>query len=206
MTTPLYNSLSPHGQSRFGWTLGATLGGVSLAYTVFGLIPYLYFAGVIGEEKMASSITLDLPRVWWAFLIQAAYCLALAFSYPFMLAPAIAICEKPLIPRFLAPVANETHRLRRNIFRALIVACTLIVSLAGSEMLNNFVSLIGAFCCAPLAFVYPCLFHIILVRPTGFFNRAADVAMIVFGTAVFGFSTWQAIAGWASSPVQPCLH
>ena len=46
MTTPLYNSLSPKGQARFPWTLACTLAGVSVAYVVFGLVPYLYFAGV----------------------------------------------------------------------------------------------------------------------------------------------------------------
>jgi len=46
MTTPLYNSLSPSGQQRFPVTLALTLFGVSIAYVVFGLVPYLYFAGV----------------------------------------------------------------------------------------------------------------------------------------------------------------
>lgn len=204
MTTPLYNSLSPRGQSRFGWILGCTLCGVSLAYVIFGLVPYLWFAGV-QDVIMSAGVTLYLPRVWWAYLIKGAYCIALAFSYPFMLAPAVAICEKPLVPRFLAPVASETHRIRRNIFRTFIVCCTLAVSVAGADMLNNFVSLIGAFCCAPLAFVYPCLFHLIIIKPTNWSSRFADVAMIVFGTAVFGFSTWQAIAGWSSSVMQPCI-
>ena len=70
MTTPLYNSLSPRGQARFPWTLALTLGGVSVAYVVFGLVPYLYFAGV-QHVTMTSAVTLNLPRVWWAFVIKA---------------------------------------------------------------------------------------------------------------------------------------
>jgi len=47
MTTPLYNSLSPIGQARFPRTLVLTLSGVTVAYVVFGIVPYLYFAGVL---------------------------------------------------------------------------------------------------------------------------------------------------------------
>lgn len=91
MTTPLYNSLSPRGQARFPWTLATTLGGVSVAYVVFGLVPYLYFAGKsslaslyssfsvshphphpgVTGITMTSAVTLDLPRLWWAYMIKA---------------------------------------------------------------------------------------------------------------------------------------
>ena len=85
MTTPLYNSLSPTGQARFPKTLTLTLGGVTAAYVVFGLVPYLYFAGVLVRtwpmctpstctqgivngafvqgDTLSSSVTLVLPRV-----------------------------------------------------------------------------------------------------------------------------------------------
>lgn len=91
-----------------------------------------------------ASITLLLPRVWWATVIQAGYCIALAASFPFMLSPAIAICEKALVPTCLAPVVNETRGVwLRNAFRAFFVAVTLVFSLVGVEQLGNFVSLIG---------------------------------------------------------------
>ena len=146
-------------------------------------------------------------------LPSVADCLALVFTYPFMFAPAIAICEKALVPKFFAPVVNETHGVwRRNTFRGVLVACTLAVSLVGARQLNNFVSLIGAFCCgearawdagrpparyccilvphtpaAPLAFVYPCAFHLVLmpemgrlskVRPSRFDERGCGCGLL----------------------------
>jgi len=103
---------------------------------------------IVQNLTMTSAVTLNLPTAWWAYAIKAGYCVALMFSYPFMFAPAVAICEKALVPKYLAPVVRETHGVwRRNCFRACLVTCTLLVSLAGAQQLNNFVSLIGAFCC-----------------------------------------------------------
>jgi len=61
-----------------------------------------------------------------------------------MFSPVVAICEKALVPQYLAPVVNETYGgWRRNAFRGVLVAIALAVSLAGSAQLNNFVALIG---------------------------------------------------------------
>lgn len=110
---------------------------------------------------------------------SVADCLALVFTYPFMFAPAIAICEKALVPKFFAPVVNETHGVwRRNTFRGVLVACTLAVSLVGARQLNNFVSLIGAFCCgAPRALVSGCAPLRVIAPPTPHACSAAGLCV-----------------------------
>jgi proton-coupled amino acid transporter len=150
---------------------------------------------------MTDSVTLNLPRVWWSYLIQASYCLALVFSYPLMLFPAIRVLEKAVTPRFL--VDDGTTKWRKNAFRGLIVAATLGVALGGSEQLNNFVSLVGCFCCTPLAFIYPCLFHLRLVKGTPW-TRATNIAVIIMGLAIFVWSTYEAIAQWTVQTIEPC--
>ena len=93
---------------------------------------------------------------------------------------------------------------RSNIFRSFVVAVTLLVALVGSTQLDNFVSLIGCFCCTPLAFIYPCYFHLKLVKNASQSARAVDWAIIIFGVGVFFFSTYEAIAGWSISVIDPC--
>lgn len=261
MVVPIYDALSPIQQRKFPVTMSITLAGIALVYITVGMVPYIYLAGM-ANIPIQDAVTLNLPRVWWSYLITAGYCLALLFSYPLMLFPAVKILEKwvsPYLFTYRTPGRHGTNdgsedeeilmnknkklqyhfddddvyvdnttdepdeegndtpkqqqilhkgyfRWRRNIYRAGIVAVTLLIAYVGSEQLDNFVSLIGAFCCAPLAFVYPCLFHYILVPNTSKFSKLVDISIMIFGMGVLAFSTYEAIAGWSISPINPCLR
>ena len=99
-----------------------------------------------------------------------------------------------------------SNRVRSNLFRAGVVAATLVIAFAGSTQLDNFVSLIGCFCCTPLAFIYPCWFHLKLVKPApGSFAHVSDWLIIAFGVGVFFFSTYEAIVGWTVTTINPCI-
>ena len=99
-----------------------------------------------------------------------------------------------------------SNRVRSNLFRAGVVATTLVIAFAGSTQLDNFVSLIGCFCCTPLAFIYPCWFHLKLVKPApGSFAHVSDWLIIAFGVGVFFFSTYEAIVGWTVTTINPCV-
>ena len=224
MVVPVYDSLSPRAQKRFPWTMSLTVAGVALLYIAVGVVPYLYVEGLLGL-KMQDAVTLQLPRVWWSYLIQAGYCLALTFSYPLMMHPAMQILEKAAGPFIFAPVSAgksavgdgasgdgsgflarlSSRRARSNAFRGFVVAVTLLVAFVGSTQLDNFVSLIGCFCCTPLAFIYPCYFHLRLVKNLSVTSRLVDYFIIAFGVAVFIFSTYEAIAGWSVTLIDPCL-
>ena len=205
MVVPVYDSLRPGLQRTFPRTLSATLFGVAAVYIIVGLVPLLYLDGM-AHVPMQDAVTLNLPRVWWSYAIIGGYCLALTFSYPLMLFPAIRIIEKALMRGKLLGRDEDGFVARRNVVRAGIVAATLGVSLAGAEQLNNFVSLIGCFCCTPLAFIYPCLFHLKLVPKAPLWVRTSNWAIMVLGLGIFVFSTYQAIATWSVSPINPCLN
>ncbi len=263
MVVPVYDSLSPAGQARFPRTLSLTLAGVAAVYIVVGLLPYLYLAGV-AHVPLQDAVTLNLPRTWWSLLVTAGYCVALLFSYPYMLFPAVAILEAAAEPHIMpagwaaarrkssggakegggggsrrgteeealalalnsggsgeegegeeaeegedesaAPAGGGLSVMwRRNLFRAAVVAVTLLVAYLGSEQLDNFVSLIGCFCCTPLAFIYPSLFHVKLLPNAPSWSRALDWAIVAFGAGVLVFSTYEAIAGWSIQTINPCV-
>lgn len=201
MVVPVYDSLRPGLAARFPALLSATLFAVAGVYVIVGLIPYLYLDGM-AHAAMADAVTLNLPRVWWAFAIQGSYCVALALSYPLMLFPAVRIIEKALTRARLMGRDADGFVARRNAVRAAIVAGTLGVALAGGDTL---VSFIGCFCCTPLAFIYPTLFHYRLVKDTGRLVRWSNLAIMGLGIGIFVFSTYEAIAQWAITPLNPCL-
>lgn len=119
--------------------------------------------------------------------------------------PAIRIIEKFAARAGVLGPDAQGFVARRNALRAAIVATTLGIALAGSEQLNNFVSLIGALACTPLAFIYPCWFHLRLHPGASLWMRASNWAIIAMGAAVTVWSTWQAIATWGVSPIDACV-
>jgi solute carrier family 36 (proton-coupled amino acid transporter) len=246
MVLPIYDALAPAQQKAFPVTMSLTLAGVALVYITVGLVPYIYLAGMAGVP-MEDAVTLNLPRVWWSYLITGGYCVALLFSYPLMLFPAVRILERAAAPYLFVvsgkeagasllmnggggggeeeeaassppskqspaatsmsgrPLPKGHFKWRRNAYRAGIVFVTLLVAYVGSEQLDNFVSLIGCFCCTPLAFIYPSLFHLRIVKGASLFSKAVDVAVLLFGVGILVFSTYEAIAGWSVVAINPCL-
>lgn len=204
MVLPVVDSLRPGMQRAFGRVMMWTLVGVAGVYIVVGMVPYVYLVGM-ARVPMQDAVTLNLPRAWWSFAIMGAYCIALAFSYPYMLFPAIRIIEKGLARGGLLGADADGFVVRRNAVRALVVATTLGIALVGAQQLNNFVSLIGALACTPLAFIYPCWFHLRLHPRASLWMRASNVAIIVLGALVTVWSTWQAIATWSVSPINACV-
>lgn len=250
MVIPIVNMLPPSQQETFPTVFARTLTAVAIIYIIVGLVPYVFLVGGYDYSTdciqglntcVQDSITLNLPKVWWSYAITFGYCLALAFSYPFMLFPAIEVLEGIWLKKFLVgwfkkegeeddeeedeedeygngseggegsderllpksernyynqgvmeggkdgfekkknkpllPVYTQNHdskdenqllhtsssvkvestslRLRKNVFRSMIVGITLIIAYVGAPQLDNMVSLIGAFCCTPIAFIFP---------------------------------------------------
>ena len=211
MTLPIYNALSLKQQKKFPWTISISLGLIATVYILVGLVPYVYFSG-FQHVVMQDIITMDLPLVWWNYLINGLYSLSLVFSYPLMLFPAVNIIEKWLLdlnylPSLTVLVGKDENRKQiwsRNVVRTGIVFITLLVAIVGSEQINNFVSLIGCFACTPLAFIYPCLFHMYII-PRTWKNFLINSMIILFGVAVTIWSTYQAIATWSINIIQPCI-
>jgi len=158
--------------------------------------------GVRGEV-LQDAVTLNLPRSWWAYIIICGYCVALVCSYVLQMFPVMRIVERGLAAVGVArdPAVDVW---KKNAARAAVVAVTLAVSYGGSSQLDNLVSLVGCFACTPLAFIFPCAFHLKLVGGSTW-QRVSNVAIIIFGCAVFVFSTYMAIKTWGQSTVNPCL-
>jgi solute carrier family 36 (proton-coupled amino acid transporter) len=143
-------------------------------------------------------------RAWWSYAIIALYCLALVFTFPLQLFPVLRIVERGLTG-FGISSASDKHLPLKRCVRAGVVALVLLISYVGSGQLNNLVSLVGCFTCTPLAFIFPCMFHLKLVPQTSLWVRVSNWAIVALGLAVFGFSTYESIATWGETVVQPCL-
>jgi proton-coupled amino acid transporter len=201
MVVPIFDSLSQQGQRRFPVILTFSLVGIASVYIIIGIIPFLYLEG-IAHVPVQDAITLNLPRAWWAYLIVVAYCIALVFSFPLMLFPAVQIVERGVAPFFWRPADKAIWK--SNLFRSAFVAIVLAVSYVGASQLDNLVSLVGCFCCTPLAFIFPAMFHYKLIGGS-FWVRLSNIVIALFGFGIFIFSTYQAISTWTISTVNSCV-
>lgn len=144
-----------------------------------GLLGYV----ACGDE-VSTLVLLDLKEGALATTVQLAFAAAIIFTFPLMMAPALQIIES----KFFAVVVNPplSRKFKKSAFRAVIVVALALVAVVGATDLDNFVSLIGAVCGVPLAFMYPAICHLRLVlRPEdGLPRRMLDVSLVIFGAAL----------------------
>lgn len=90
-----------------------------------------------------------------------------------------------------------TVTIQKNAFRGFIVACLVGIAIVGASQLESFISLIGAICCVPLAFIYPTLFHLKLVAETRWV-KVVDIFIAGFGILAFIGCTAITIYVWVT--------
>jgi len=121
---------------------------------------------------------------------QVGYCGALVCSFPLVFLPAQRILE--LWTFGVTPKAVKKHQ--KNAFRTLVTCCCAAVALYGGAYFAEFLAYVGALCCAPLAVVYPPLFHVSLCATT-WAQRIVDWTLVVAGVVVMAFVFYQTISG-----------
>ncbi|OQR88091.1 vacuolar amino acid transporter [Achlya hypogyna] len=186
---PIQAALAPALQPRFKWLLAQTVAGLVVFFSLFATVNYAAIGNAV-EPMILSS----LPRVPQTMWVQAGYALAQVLAYPLFLFPALQIVEDVLgFPR-----RSSGLKLQKNLIRGTMVGVTVLIAYAGQARLDLFVSLVGAFCCVPLGFIYPSLFYLKLAPDRGWLSKALDYGVIAIGLFVFVFVTWTNIAAWSS--------
>merc|ERR1712186_73402 len=102
-------------------------------------------------------LLLNLSQGMLSSYIRGAYALAMVCTFPLQLMPAVRLVED----NFFSPASNPpwARKCWKNMFRAAYVAFLALVALVGSSSLDHFISLAGAVCGIPLAFVFPSICH-----------------------------------------------
>ncbi|ORX93915.1 hypothetical protein K493DRAFT_330053 [Basidiobolus meristosporus CBS 931.73] len=159
----------------------------SLSYAAFG-------------ENVQAVILLNLPDNAVTQTAQSLYVIAIALTVPLMLFPAIRIIENALFGKKTGKYSTRV-KVEKNIFRTVLCIFTAFVSLGGYSNLDNFVALIGALACIPLAFIFPAMFHLkaLANKP---WVKIGDVLLLVFGTCVMIFVTINTISTWGTHPAK----
>ncbi|KAI9260543.1 transmembrane amino acid transporter protein-domain-containing protein [Phascolomyces articulosus] len=180
---------------KFPKVLSWTLFGITLLFLSIGFLSYLAFG-----KDVQTVILLNLPATRTVDTIQGLYALAICLSIPLQLFPAIRIMETGLFTR--SGKNNPVVKWEKNAFRFFTVLVCAGVAIAGSSDLDKFVSIVGSFCCVPLCFLFPPLFHLKGVAQT-FRQKFIDIAIIIFGLVSMTYTTYITLSLWSTSAEAP---
>ncbi|OQR85464.1 vacuolar amino acid transporter [Achlya hypogyna] len=186
---PTQASLAKEHQKHFLPLIVATVTGLFVFYCFFASVNYAAIGDTIEPLVMSS-----LPRNGWTISVQAGYSIAQLLSYPLFLFPAVKIIEDML----LLPRRDSGLKAQKNLIRTLIVTVTVMIAYFGQDRLDLFVSIVGAFCCVPLSFIYPPLFYLKLFPDASLCSKLLDVTVVAIGVLTFFYVTWSNIEKWQS--------
>ncbi|KAJ2389604.1 hypothetical protein GGI05_003452 [Coemansia sp. RSA 2603] len=163
----------------------------SLSYSTFG-------------ESVEAVVLLNLPNESsWTILVQLLYSIAILFSMPLQLFPAVKIMEAMMFTR-----SGREHKVvkwQKNIFRTSMAMFVALIAIFGANQLDNVVSLVGSFCLVPLSFIYPASMHLKQVARTPWV-RFKDLVLIIVGVVAMVYVTYISISTWGTSdpPIDVC--
>ncbi|KAJ1876081.1 hypothetical protein LPJ71_011576, partial [Coemansia sp. S17] len=172
--------------------LGLFLAVGSLSYLTFG-------------EKVEAVVLLNLPnQSAWTMLVQILYSVAILFSMPLQLFPAVKIMEAMMFTR--SGREHKSIKWQKNIFRTAMALLIALIAVFGADQLDNVVSLVGSFCLVPLSFIYPASMHLKLMADTRWM-RVKDSVLIIIGVVAMVYVTFISVATWGTSdpPLDVCL-
>lgn len=157
---------------------------IVLFYLAFGLLGYFRFG--TGTKTI---ILANLPPTAAVGFVQGGYACALILSAPLLYLPAARIAEGKLLG---VSVVKGQYKWHKNGLRILAGLIGCAAALYGGSRLTYFLSLTGAFCCIPVALLYPVLFHIKLCADTPA-KLLADSILLLCGIVAFLTVTCQTV-------------
>eukprot|EP00916_Digyalum_oweni_P012798 GHVL01021119.1.p1 GENE.GHVL01021119.1~~GHVL01021119.1.p1 ORF type:complete len:455 (+),score=83.40 GHVL01021119.1:51-1415(+) len=184
MVLPIRSAMDPHIKHKFPTILKKTMFIVFATFCSFASIVYLAFG-----STTHAVIFVNLPINSINLSIQIGYTIAMFLSFPLMLFPAVSILERI----FFTPGGEVTlkRKIIKNCIRAVVVMFTLLLGFTEVQNLDKIVAFIGSYCCIPLAFIYPCLFHILIYyKKKSYKSNIIDILIILLTILYMLISTY----------------
>uniref|UniRef100_A0A7S2NGG8 Amino acid transporter transmembrane domain-containing protein n=1 Tax=Zooxanthella nutricula TaxID=1333877 RepID=A0A7S2NGG8_9DINO len=160
--------------------------GVVMFFVSFALIGYVAFG-----DAVHSIVILDLPAADpLVQAVKAAYACALILGSPLTFLPGGRITELWV---FGESRQKGQWKWQKNALRTAEFCAFAVIGVYGGQYFEKFIALTGALCCAPIALIYPPLFHWRLCASSAF-EKIIDAVLLAIGCAVGTLVFYQAVA------------
>ena len=182
--------------------LGSVMVILAFLYTSFAVINYLAFG-----KGMETAILLSLPSNSIPVLcVQLGYVIAIGLTFPLQFFPAVQLLENLLWkpPQIISSsdVSVDDQRnlhcqyYKENLFRFFLTCLASAIAAGGETNFDHFTALGGGLCSMPLLFVFPPLFHLLLVPNLSTTEKVIDIAITTLGLILTIGTTTMTIADW----------
>lgn len=187
---PLQEALQvPESEKRFPEVYYQTISSIVLFYSFFGFICWKAFG-----DDVSTVLTTSLPDGTLATTVQLAYSVAVIFTFPLQIFPALEIVVHLVEQRqLLGHDRQELSAWERRIICSIVISILSIVAVVEMNNLGKVVALMGSLLGAPLAFVFPPLIHSKIVPnpPTRADLTVAGIGICaMIGATLITLATW----------------
>ena len=185
---------------------------ITSVYVFFGLFNYLVYGAEHLEDPL---ITSDISKrhdcycdrnslyrynslyvwSWLPFSVAFVYIVNLLITYPLVLHPANMVIEASI---FKGVPKSRKRTWMKNLLRTCLVAATVGVGISLRHTLDKLMSVVGSLTCAPIAFIFPSLFHYKLAATTKR-ERVIDLTIAGIGIFLMIFITIYTLITWNDS-------
>lgn len=177
----------------FPKVLCAVIAACAVLFIGIGAIGYLAYG-----DDVKTVIILSLPQDSpYVILIQLFYPIAIMFSVPLQLLPAVRIMEKKIFKK-RSGKSDPVVKWEKNVFRIFFVVLTTLIAFYGSTNLDQFVSFVGCFACIPLVYMYPPMLHYRACAKSSF-AKGLDLGIALLGSLALCYTIYQIITGLCAS-------
>jgi len=186
LVIPTYDNCAV--QDKFGIIYASVIGGIVAIIWAVGMLGYLAFG-----KLTQTLVLLNFPPGILVTVLQLAFGIAMLLTFPLQLLPGIRILENTILP----PSRQGTwDKHIKNAFRLGYAVFLAFVAIAGATSLDNFVSVIGAFCGVPLAFVFPSFVHCKFVAVRGSLSSFVDIGLCIVGLTLAVLVSYHNLMNW----------
>lgn len=189
LVLPVYESIkNPDKFVKIYASVFVVLVGLNTTLAVTGFAAY--------GNGVEALVLLNLPSGFSPLYIRSAYSLAMLCTFPLQLLPAMRLVENIFFEKVKNP--SMGRKMRKNLFRTLYVCFLSVVAIVGSTSLDHFISLIGAACGIPLAFVFPAMCHNALSKDLTLSQKLFNYVTFSVGVVLTVIVTYTNLSAWVS--------
>lgn len=183
MVLPIQSAMKE--PERFNSIFYMMFAGIVTLFTLFGLLGYVAWGNAV-----QTVVLLNLHRTSaLTYVVKVGYMAALILSVPLMFLPGARITELWVF----GVLKRASFTWEKNALRAIEVTAFALIAVKCQDYFDRFLAFTGAFCCAPIAFIYPTLFHLRLCAKTPA-EKALDVFLILLGIAAVVVALYGSLA------------
>ena len=162
---------------------------------------YCFFASTCWAafgEGLKTAMTASLPPGALATAVQIAYSIAVFFTFPLQVFPALEVTLQTGAKAGTSDHGYDAAIFQRNVKASFLVCLLGFIAYFAQDYLGNVASLLGSAIGVPVALICPNLMHNILAKDISLCTRMMNYCVVCIGVFAFVVASTTTILNWSS--------